>query len=155
MDKEGIKSLMKEIPLSRELDHEEMDLMANYLEYKKEPARSTIMKEGDIGNALYFLVSGKVAVSIDMPIEPQPPLVHREKGQVIGEMAILGSNNIRTATIVALSEIELLILSKDNYERLIDEDIKTAFKVLKSITINLCQRIKDQSESIAVLRLFG
>lgn len=155
MGKEGIKILMREIPLSNDLDHIKMNLMAHYLEYRKEPEGSVIIKEGETSGAtLYYIVSGEVEISIKAPVESQLPLVHREKGQVIGEMAFSGLSNTRMATVVAPSEIELLILSKDNYERLIEKEIKTAFKVLKNITTNLCQRIKEQSESIVIWRLF-
>jgi CRP-like cAMP-binding protein len=70
-------------------------------------------------------------------------------------MAILSGSNIRSATVTSLSEMELLILSKKNYEYLVEKHNKIAFKILKSITSNLCERIKRQSDQVVFLRLFG
>ena len=68
---------------------------------------------------------------------------------------MLSSHNKRSATVTALSEIELLMLSKKNYEILVEKHNKIAFKILKSITSNLCDRIKRQSNQVVFLRLFG
>ena len=89
------------------------------------------------------------------PVESEPPLVQLGKGEVLCEMAIMGLNNIGSATVTTLSEVELLILSKENYENLIVNHNKLAFKILKSITSNLCERIKGKSKKIVFLHLFG
>jgi len=155
MDIEGIKTLMKKIPLLYELDDKEIDLMAHYLEYRKEPDESIIMKEGETGASLFYIVSGEAKVSVHTPVDSELPFVILGKGEVMGEMAILSVSNIRSATVTSISEMELLILSKKNYEHLVEKHNKIAFKILKSITSNLCERIKRQSDQIVSLRLFG
>lgn len=155
MDKEGIKTLMKGIPLLYELDQKEIDLMAHYLEYRKEPEGSIIIKEGETADSLFFIVSGEVEVSVQTPVDSEPLVAPIGKGEVVGEMAMLSSHNIRSATVTAISEIELLTLSKNNYETLVEKHNKIAFKILKSITSNLCERIKRQSDQVVFLRLFG
>ncbi len=155
MDIEGIKILMKKIPLLYELDDKEIDLMAHYLEYRKEPDESIIIEEGETGTSLFYIVSGEVKVSVHASVDSELPFVIFGKGDVVGEMAILSESNIRSATVTSLSEMELLILSKNNYEYLIDKHNKIAFKILKSIASSLCERIKRQSDQVLFLRLFG
>ncbi len=155
MDKEGIKTLIEGIPLFDELDQKEIDLMAHYLEYRKEPEGSIIIKEGETGDSLFFIVSGEVEVFVHTPADPEPLINSIGKGEVVGEMAMLSSDNIRSATVNALSEIKLLILRKNNYEIIVEKHNKIAFKILKSITSNLCERIKQQSDQVVFLRLFG
>ena len=155
MDKEGIKTLMKEIPRLSELDEKEIDLMAPYLDYRQEPDKSIIIKEGEIGDNIFYIVSGEANVSVHLPAGSDSTLIMLGKGEVVGEMAILSSNNKRSATVTSVSEIELLILSKKNYESLVENHNKIAFKILKSITSNLCERIKQQSDQLVFLSLFG
>ena len=154
MDKEGIKTLMKEIPLLNKLDDKEIDLMAPYLDYRKEFDDSIIIKEGEIGDSLFYIVSGEVKVSVHTPVGSDP-LIMLGKGEVIGELSIMSLNNKRSATVTSVSEIELLILSKKNYESLVEKHNRIAFKILESITSNLCERIKQQSNQLVFLRLFG
>ncbi len=89
MDKEGIKTLMKEIPRLNELDEKEIDLMAPYLDYRQEPAESIIIKEGEIGDNIFYIVSGEANVSVHLPAGSDSTLIMLGKGEVVGEMAIL------------------------------------------------------------------
>ena len=68
MDKDGIKTLMKEISRFDELDAKEIDLMAAYLEYRQEPDDSIIIKEGEIGDNIFYIVSGEAKVSVRLPL---------------------------------------------------------------------------------------
>ena len=155
MDKEGIKTLMKEIPRLSELDEKEIDLMAPYLDYRQAPDKSIIIKEGEIGDNIFYIVSGEANVSVQLPAGSDSTLIMLGKGEVVGEMAILSSNNKRSATVTSISEIELLILSKKNYESLVEKHNRIAFKILKSITTNLSERIKQQSDQLVFLSLLG
>ena len=155
MEIEGIKTLMKKIPLLDELDDKEIDSMVHYMEYRKEPEESIIMKEGETGDSLFYIVSGEAKVSIHAQADSKLPFVLLGDGEVIGEMAIMSVSNIRSATVTSNSEMELLMLSKKNYESLVEKNNKIAFKILKKITSNLCERIKRQSDQIVFLRLFG
>lgn len=103
MDKEGIKTLMKKIPLLNELDDKEIDLMAPYLDYRKEPDDSTIIKEGEKGDSLFFIVSGEVEVFVHASVDSEPLVNPIGNGEVVGEMAMLSSNNIRSATVTSIS----------------------------------------------------
>jgi CRP/FNR family cyclic AMP-dependent transcriptional regulator len=155
MDKDGIKTLMKEIPRFNELDEKEIDLMASYLDYRQEPDESVIIKEGEIGDNIFYIVSGEAKVSVQLPAGSDSTLIMLGKGEVVGEMAILSLNNKRSASVTSVSEIELLILSKKNYERLVETHNRIAFKILESITSSLCERIKQQSDQLVFLSLIG
>ena len=155
MDKEGIKSLMKTIPRFDPLDAKEIDLMAPYLEYRQAPDDSIIITEGEIGDNIFYIVSGEAKVSVRLPAGSDSTLVMLGKGEVVGEMAVLGLDNKRSATVASVSEIELLILSRENYESLVEQHIGMAFKILKSITSNLCERIKHQSDQLVLFSIFG
>lgn len=155
MDKEGIKTLMSEIPLFDELDHEEINLLADYLEYKKENKGSLIINEGEEDCTLYYICRGEVEVCVCTASTSESPLVQRRKGETIGEMALFGLSNIRSASVVALSVTELLLLSKNNYENLIEKYPKIAFKIQKNIMTNLCRRIKELSDEVMYARLIG
>ncbi len=155
MDKEGIKTLMSGISLFKELDNEEVNLLANHMEYKKEAKGSIIINQGEVESTLYYIVSGEVEVCVHTPSASESPLVQRRKGETIGEMALFGLNNVRSASVVAFSVTELLSLSKNNYEQLTEKYPKIALKIQKSVIINLCRRIKELSDEVVYSRLIG
>lgn len=155
MDKEGIKKLISEIPLFDGFCNDEIDSMADLLEYKKETKGSVIIGEGEVDSTLYYIASGEVEVCVNTKNASEAALVQRRKGETIGEMALFGTNNKRSATVVALSPAEFLLLSKKNYEDIIEKHPIIAFKIQKSIVTNLCKRIKELSDEVAYSRLIG
>ncbi len=155
MDKEGIKALLSKSSLFNGLDHEERNLLVQYLEYRKETKGSIIINQGEIESTLYYIVSGEVEVCVHTQSTSEAPLVQRRKGETVGEMALFGLGNVRSASVVALSVTELLLLSKNNYDQLIEKYPKIALKIQKSVIINLCQRIKELSDEVVYSRLIG
>ena len=149
MDKDGIKNLMTETPHFDELDHNEVDMLAHYLEYKKVIAGTVLIKEGQVGDTLFYILSGKVEIRVESMSAQTHALTERGKGYTIGELAVVGLSNIRSATVTAVDETALLLLTKQQYENLIEKHPKTALKILKSITAQLSQRIHELSGQVA------
>jgi voltage-gated potassium channel len=67
------------------------------------PARTTIIRKGQVGDCMYFLASGEVEV--DLPGKK----VKLQEGAFFGEMALLG-NNLRSANITTTRLSKLLVL---------------------------------------------
>jgi voltage-gated potassium channel len=67
------------------------------------PARTSIIRKGQVGDCMYFLASGQVEV--DLPGKK----VKLEEGAFFGEMALLG-NNLRSANITTTRLSKLLVL---------------------------------------------
>jgi len=67
------------------------------------PARTTIIRKGQVGDCMYFIASG--AVEVDLPGKK----VTLDEGAFFGEMALLG-NNLRSANITTTQVSKLLVL---------------------------------------------
>lgn len=140
---------MTETPHFNELDHNEVDMLAHHLEYKKVVSGTSLIKEGWKGDILFYIVSGVVEVRVESLSAQAPALTRRGKGYTIGELAVVGLSNIRSATVTAVDETELLLLTKQQYENLIEKHPKTALKILKSIAAQLSQRIQELGGQLA------
>ena len=149
MDKTGIKDLMTESPHFDELDHHEVNMLANFLEYKKVDSGTSLIKEGQKGSTLFYILSGKVKITRESLSEETALLTERGKGATVGELAVVGLSNIRSATVTAVDETECLALSKEKYENLIEKHPRTALKILKSVATSLCQRVQELSGQVA------
>jgi len=67
------------------------------------PARTTIIRKGQVGDCMYFIAAGEVEV--DLPGKK----VRLGEGAFFGEMALLG-NNLRSANITTTQMSQLLVL---------------------------------------------
>jgi voltage-gated potassium channel len=73
-----------------------------------------IVRRGDTADAMYFIVSGEVEVEVKDGDHPR-----LGPGEFFGEVAIL-AGELRSATVRACEETQLLVLEAHDLERLMD-----------------------------------
>jgi predicted acylesterase/phospholipase RssA len=97
-----------------------------------------LYNKGDIGDSLYILVNGLLHVIDEERSDPNRVLATIGRGKIVGEMAIL-SDEIRTASIHAARDCDLVKLSRTSFE-----NISEKFpQVMMAITRILVDRLKD------------
>ena len=106
--------LVAKLPLFANLEAPRIAAIARLLKLDVVPARYTIVRRGEPGDAMFFIVSGEVEV------EMQPHPVRLGPGQYFGEIALLREVP-RTATIMSVTECELLVLNAVDFRRLLEE----------------------------------
>lgn len=86
-------------------------------------AGETIVTEGEPGDAYYVLLSGEADVFERDPATGRPVLVNRlTDGDSFGEEALL-ADTPRTATVTMTTPGELLVLGRDDFDRLVRQPI--------------------------------
>lgn len=75
-------------------------------------ARMVVFHEGDPGDTMHLVRSGRLAVRVTTPLGHVATLQVLTAGDVFGELALLDPEARRTATIVALEPVECLTLSR-------------------------------------------
>lgn len=95
-------------------------------------AGEPVFAQGDFGDALYVIASGRLKVHIGDKV-----LAELGERQVVGEMAALDPEP-RSASVTAVEDSILLRMSSDALERLIGDDIRVA----RGIIHQLCERLR-------------
>lgn len=91
----------------------------------------TIIRQGDIGDCIYFIQSGEVEVVRDESGR-EVPVARLSAGQYFGEMALLSSQP-RNATVRALTTVKLSVLGKGNFLSMLRALPTTQKDVLKTV----------------------
>src|SRR6201996_8356634 len=115
------------------------------------PAGAVIFSQGDAGDALYGVITGRVRISASGPDGKEMFLNIMEPGDTFGEIALLDGNP-RTATASVMAPSELLIIAREPFLALLQREPQVAVHLLKL----LCQRIRWTSglaEDSALLAL--
>lgn len=94
-----------------------------------------VFKEGELGDAMYIIWSGRVAV-VKGDLESATLLGHRGPGEIIGEMALL-ENQPRSASIVALEDSRLLSIRRDDFETLLTSNPAVGMSILGTLSARL------------------
>ena len=99
------------IPLFWGVPKEELVSLLTHVKPMKAAAGQVVVKEGDSGDTLYLIVSGTLRVSTSGQDGQDVPLAALGAGDFFGEVALL-TGKPRTATVTALTEVELLTLDR-------------------------------------------
>lgn len=97
------------------LPDEAVRRIAEAVRLEKRPAGTTIIQEGEAGDTFYLVRSGSVEVE-----SKGKPVAVLQTGDFFGETALLAEVP-RTATVRALVDSELLVLSKDDFKGVVEE----------------------------------
>ncbi|KAJ5601788.1 hypothetical protein N7510_011322 [Penicillium lagena] len=109
------EAFLEEVPLLSSLKPYERAKIADALDTIKYPANSTIIQEGDPGDAFYLLESGE-AEAHKNGVEGSVKSYRR--GDYFGELALL-DDKPRAASIVTKTEVKVARLGRDGFKRLL------------------------------------
>lgn len=95
-----------------------------------------IVRQGEVGNCLYVIQSGKAEV-VEETNGQTVPLAVLSENDFFGEMAIF-EDQVRSATVRALGAVRVLTVDKKTLLRRIQQDPALAFRILEHI----CNRVR-------------
>jgi CRP-like cAMP-binding protein len=106
-----------------------------------------IFSEYEIGDTFYLIQSGRVQL-VKLVGDIERMLDVLQPSEMFGEMAIL-ENSPRSATAIALDEVNVLEFNSQNFEILLLGNPQIALKLLKMF----CKRIYDSKRRFMILTL--
>ncbi len=126
---------LAQVDLLRSLPPEEMEEALLCVQPARFTARDIVFRRGETGDALYLIVAGQVAIFAGDPAEGTETtlLARLTEGQSFGEMALL-TGEPRTATAMAITDVELLKIAREHFDELLDRSprLRQAVEVLNS-----------------------
>jgi ATP-binding cassette subfamily B protein len=112
-------SRLQSVPLFAQFDGDLLAALAQRLAVERYPAGDVIVNEGEVGDRLYIIQRGQVEVLAYDPAGPQRQLAVLHEGDYFGEVALL-YDVPRTATIRALTPVQLYSLTRLDFNALLD-----------------------------------
>ncbi len=112
-----------------------------------------LMRQGEMGNSAYLILSGEADVLLDMGTGPVK-VAKVGRNSLVGEMAIL-RDQPRTATVTAATEVATLEITKESFFQLIEESPKIAIELMRILVRRLEATTLDLTGARAKLRSAG
>jgi voltage-gated potassium channel len=116
--------MISRVPLFAELDAAEISDVMELLRAQVAEAGEVIVRAGDAAQSMYFIAAGEVEIIIKGRKEP----VRLGVGQFFGEVAVLRRSR-RSATVVALTRTNLLVLDAHDLHALMQRDPRIAARI--------------------------
>ena len=105
-----------------------------------------LMREGDAADGLYILASGRLRVQVKQFDGGEATVAEVGRSEVVGEMAII-SDEPRSATVIATRDSELLMFSREQFDRIVDEHARAMLKIARAIAGRLRRSSRSQGVS--------
>jgi len=121
------------VPLFNSLTFSEYLSLAEQTDSRKYKEGEIIIKENERADSLYILTSGEVNMYKNNEF-----ITTLNDGAFFGEISVI-TNSIRTATVKAISDIGVLVLSKKAFKNLIHDNPKISLHIMQEITKRLLQ----------------
>lgn len=103
--------------------------------------RQVIVHQGDSGRDMYIIVSGRLRVSALSDEGKEISFVVLGENEYFGELSLLDGRK-RSATVTAVADSELLVLTHQQYQNLLTNSPQTATRLLTRIALMLADRLR-------------
>ena len=132
---------LKKIHLFSDVSSEDLTLIAEKLDELDFKAGEAVIREGEPGEAFFIIEKGRVRISASIDENDEIILSYLEAGDYFGEMALL-TDDVRSATVTAEEDLQLLKLKKEDFEQLINNNPQ----ITLTLTHRLSKRLKEANK---------
>lgn len=125
--------LLDDSKWARDFEWPDVQTLVKYMDLLTAPKGAIIISEGKRASFLGIIVKGQVEVyKEDLLTKRRGQLAVMRTGEVLGEMSLFDGEP-RSASVVALEDTDLLVLTSDQLNLLIKENPPLAIKVLMKL----------------------
>ena len=133
--------LFGRVPLFKGLRKASMERLMRRVELHVFPAGSTLVQQGEPGQALYVIRNGVVKITKRIG-DREHVLAYLRDGTYFGEMAMLRSGQLHAVTVSALTKVEVAQIMREEFQALLQEEPQLRLTLQDSIF----ERVEDTVE---------
>ncbi len=131
---------LRQVPYFLEFNEESLLTLARSCRLRHFKAKEALFHEGDPGQILYIVLSGRVNISKVAASGDTVYIAQRGPGEMIGEMALLDGKP-RSADAVTDTACELLMLDRSEFLRCLERSPKMALAIIVSLAARLREAV--------------
>jgi len=139
------------------LDDRQLARIGELVKRQRFAPGEVIIRDGDEGDTMYLLLTGKVRVTKKLFIKSAKRIGEGEKEIVVlsadwnpyfGELALFDPRSLRTATVTAVEECDCGVIRNRDFLALADSDHDIGYLVLKNVLQKQASIIRKANENI-------
>jgi len=155
MDDEKVLNKIKEISFFSmyENNDEVIKKISEMCSYESVTSGKVIIEEGEQGDKLYIILSGEIDI-IKKTLQNEKYTVttlNAEMGGInVGELALI-DNDKRSASVIAKSDCECLVINRKDFIKFGDENPKIGLAITRAIAGQLSSRLRKTNSDVITL----
>src|SRR3982750_285257 len=127
---------LRSVPLFASLDDDAAKDLRDLLSDKVVPRNTRLFRQGEKGDAMYLIESGRVRISIRDDDRQEVTLAELAQGDFFGEMALFDGRQ-RSADAQVIEDARLAILSREAFLSFVRSNPDVALEMLSALTDRL------------------
>jgi CRP/FNR family cyclic AMP-dependent transcriptional regulator len=144
------QELIRRVPLFAMLTPAQVDSLAANVAKERIKRGASVVEQGKTSNALFLILAGRAHVVMTDSKAREVIVATLKAGDYIGEMSLI-DNEAHSATVVADTQMDVLVLGRDDFARCVGENAAIASAVMRG----LVQRLRNADQKIVSLALMG
>lgn len=145
--------VLRNVALFSGLDDLELEKLSKVSGRKRVERGAFVVRAGESTDSLYVLLAGRAKVTNTDEDGREIILAWLGPGEFFGEMGLIDGSP-RSANVVAAEACELLFLSKEAFQRCLQDNFQVAQKLMKTLVLRL-READRKIESLALLDVYG
>jgi CRP-like cAMP-binding protein len=143
--------LRAELASFRFLRGEDISGIAPFFQCRQARAGEILWREGAPCDYVAFIIEGKVDIKKETEFEGKQVIVGvYGKGSIVGELCLL-DDSPRPITAVALTDTDLLLLTRADLDRLLELHPELGIKLLKGMLLAVSIRLRKSFDRLAAI----
>ncbi len=135
--------VLKQVPMFAGMAASKLKLLAFASERLAFRSGEILFRQGENGDAAYVILQGTAIVLVETP-NSEIKVAELSENSIVGEIAIL-CDVARTATVRAVTPIEVLRISKENFMKLLVDFPDMTIEVIRVLANRLMQTTAELS----------
>lgn len=137
--------ILKEQALLADLNDSELKNIGSIIKEMSFKKGEHLFKEKEDTRGIFLIRSGKVEISKMTTDGWKQTLAVLAKGSFFGELSIV-EHRLHEANAVALEDTALLLINKEDFEKMESSDLVLASKLMKRLILVLSQNLRHMNE---------
>lgn len=137
--------LLKEQTLLEDLDDSEIEKVGNVIQELSVKKGEYVFREKEDTKGIFLIHSGKVEISKMTPNGWKQTLAVLTKGSFFGELSII-EHRRHEANAVALEDTVIFLIRKEDFEKMENEDLLLATRLMKRLILVLSSNLRQMNE---------
>lgn len=145
--------MLKQVEIFSGLSDSELDIITDSCIARSYPKNTVIINEDDFADSLYVIESGRVKVYCSDKNGKEFIMNTMGTGEYFGELALLDDDK-RSASVRTLDKSVFLIMYKDEFNKILDEQPNIARTLIKNLTKRV-RKLTSKVKSLALQDVYG
>ncbi len=142
---------LNEFEIFKGMDAKTLSVLTSCVTQQHIPASTCIFKANSPGEELMFIASGQIKITLSIGKNTIVHLATLGRGQFFGEMSFL-DRQVHSADVYAQTDVELLIMTRTDFDRISASNPTLTAQVMQSIAIAIATRLRHTNSDLIQIR---